>query len=85
MIAATCYRGGGGGGYDINLVPQDLKLNRGHSEAGRRFREIENTWMANPGAFMFIRCLYEDTSDRPSGFEVGLQCNDGLRVEYFEN
>lgn len=74
-----------GGGYDINLVPMDADLNRGRSEEGRRFRDLERQSASLPGSLFFCRPVYEDHSDRPTQFEVGVQEGDALRVEHFAN
>jgi hypothetical protein len=74
-----------GGGYDINLVPMDALLNRGRSEDGIRFRAMERQAAAAPGSLFFIRPLYDDDTDRPSHFEVGVQVGDTLQVESFVN
>lgn len=74
-----------GGGYDINLVPMDADLNRGRSDEGRRFRDLERRSANVPGSLFFCRPMYEDLSDRPTQFEVGVQEGDAVRVEHFAN
>jgi hypothetical protein len=74
-----------GGGLDVNLFPQDSLLNRGRSEEGRRFRDLERYAAAHPGTLCFIYLLYEDESWRPTSFEFGLLTPHGLRVERFHN
>ncbi|MFI5387397.1 MAG: DNA/RNA non-specific endonuclease [Fimbriimonadales bacterium] len=74
-----------GGGYDINLVPMDAALNRGWSPEGSRFRALERRAASRPGTLFFIRPVYEDDSDRPRRFEVGVQDGDDLLVDVFTN
>ena len=75
-----------GGGYDLNLIPQDPKLNRGHSEPGKVWRELENHLAKNPGTEFFVRPTYGDTSDYPTQLEFGVQLAGGeWRVETFDN
>jgi hypothetical protein len=74
-----------GGGYDINLVPMDANLNRGRSEEGRRFRDLERRSAAVPGSLFFCQPIYEDASDRPTQFEFGVQEGDTLRVDRVAN
>jgi hypothetical protein len=74
-----------GGGYDINLVPMDASLNRGWSPEGARFREMERLAAESPGVLFFIRPLYDDDSDRPVRFEVGVQIGDTLLVDAVAN
>jgi hypothetical protein len=39
-----------------------------------------------PGTFMFVRAIYRDDSDQPSGLEYGIVQPDGrIHVEYFDN
>jgi hypothetical protein len=74
-----------GGGYDINLVPMNAALNRGWSQEGARFRAMERLAAAVPGTLFFIRPVYDDDSDRPCRFEVGVQVGTALLVEEFAN
>lgn len=74
-----------GGGYDINLLPMDAALNRGRSADGARFRALERLVAASPGTLFFVRPIYDDDSDRPARFDVGVQVGDDLVVESFEN
>lgn len=73
-----------GGGYDINLVPMDAALNRGTSAAGARFRGMERR-ATRPGTLFFVRPTYDNDSDRPCHFEVGVQVGEDLLVESFSN
>jgi DNA/RNA non-specific endonuclease len=74
-----------GGGYDINLVPMAASLNRGWSEAGRRFRSMERRAAARPGSLYFVRCVYDGDTDRPCRFDVGVVVAGELDVESFPN
>jgi hypothetical protein len=74
-----------GGGYDINLVPMDAALNRGWSADGSRFRALERKAAATPGTLFFIRPVYQDDTDRPARFEVGVQDGQDLLVDAFRN
>ena len=74
-----------GGGYDINLVPMDAALNRGWSAAGSRFRAMERKAAAVPGTLFFIRPDYQDDTDRPCRFEVGVQDGENLLIDVFAN
>jgi hypothetical protein len=75
-----------GGGYDLNLVAQDPALNRGHSEPGKVWRELERHLADKPGTAFFVRPTYQDNTDYPSRFEFGVQLESGRwRVESFDN
>jgi hypothetical protein len=74
-----------GGGYDVNLVPMNAALNRGWSPEGARFRAIERRAAEVPGTLFFIRALYDDDTDRPHRFEVGVQIGTELLVDAFLN
>ncbi len=75
-----------GGGLDVNVFLQDRKLNRGQSEAGRLYREMEKYCLMNPGTFCFSRPIYADTTGVPRWLEFGLIKQNGrLWVEVFEN
>lgn len=69
-----------GGGYDINLVPMDGKLN-----LGKRLREMEIYCAKNPGTPFFMRLEYKDGSDRPSSFDVGVVRDSDLWVKRLKN
>jgi hypothetical protein len=74
-----------GGGLDLNLVPQAAALNRGRSQAGRRWRALEREASARPGTPLFVRPIYHDASWAPVELEYGLVREDGLHVERFRN
>lgn len=75
-----------GGGLDANLFPQRPDLNRGRSEAGRRYRRMEHYAAEHPGSFVYSRLIYSDASWVPSALEYGVQRADGtLWIECFDN
>ena len=75
-----------GGGYDLNLIPQLASLNRGRSAEGHVWRELERYCATHPGTFFFVRAIYSDITDHPSGLDYGVLLSDGeLRVETFDN
>lgn len=76
----------GGGGLDVNLVPQLRALNRGWSEQGRRFRAMEAYAAERPGTYCFARPIYTTRTDHPRWIELGV-LRDGthLDVEVFDN
>lgn len=74
-----------GGGYDINLIPQDARLNRGRTPEGKRFRAMERFCAANPGTPFFIRPVYADDSDRPAEIEFGILKAEGPDIARFRN
>ena len=56
-----------GGGLDINLFPQDSRLNR-----GGLWRRMEHYCATHPGTFCFIRPIYRDADWRPHLLEYGI-------------
>jgi hypothetical protein len=75
-----------GGGLDMNVFLQDRALNRGFSEAGKLYRDMESYCRLNPGTFCFSRPIYADTTSVPRWLEFGLVKEDGsIWVEVFEN
>jgi hypothetical protein len=77
---------GSGGGVDINLVHQNARLNRGWSQEGKRYREMERYTAAHPGTFFFSRPIYNDGTARPTEIELGILRPDlTMWVEVFEN
>ena len=70
----------------MNVFLQDRKLNRGLSEAGELYRDMEKYCLVNPGTFCFSRPVYADTTSVPRWLEFGLIKQDGSNwVEVFEN
>jgi hypothetical protein len=71
---------------EINVFVQLRRLNRGWSEAGKRYRKMEGCCVLNPGTFCFSRPLYLDGTCRPTLLEFGvLQAGSVLCVETFDN
>jgi len=56
-----------GGGLDINLFPQESKVNR-----GGLWRKMETYCALNPGTFCFIHPIYGDRTWRPRQLEYGI-------------
>jgi hypothetical protein len=78
--------GGAVDGWELNVFVQRRELNRGWSEAGKRFREIEKYCVLNPGTFCFSRPIYVDPTAKPAFVEFGvLQSSRKLWVECFDN
>lgn len=73
-----------GGEFGPNLFRQDRALNRGWSEAGKRYRAPERE-AAVPGAFFFGRLLYSDETAYPAEVEIGLLRHAVLHAERFDN
>ncbi len=75
-----------GGGDYVNLVPQDPRLNRGWSEEGKRWRSLERSVMADPGALVFVAVHYENLTDIPDSFAYVVVHNDhSSKVETLSN
>ena len=75
-----------GGGVDVNLFPQRTELNRGWSERGKVFRQMEKYCAAHVGTFSFCRPIYVDRSWVPGAIEYGVLTKElKLWVERFEN
>jgi hypothetical protein len=75
-----------GGGVDINLFHQELRLNRGRSPEGKLYRKMETYCATHLGTFCFSRPLYTDEGARPAQIEFGVLRSDcTLWVEVFEN
>ena len=69
-----------------NVFVQLRALNRGWSEAGKRFREMEARCETSPGTFCFNRPICDDQTARPSFFEFDLIKGDGeLWMKCFAN
>lgn len=78
--------GGAVDGRELNVFVQRRELNRGWSEAGKRFREMEKYCVSNLGTFCFSRPLYVDQTAKPAFVEFGILTTDGkLWVECFDN
>lgn len=75
-----------GGSSNMNIFPQVRELNRGWSEAGKRFREMERYASEHPGTLVFNRPMYSDGTVWPRCFEFGVLKADGtLWVDLFDN
>lgn len=71
---------------EVNVFAQRRHLNRGWSEPGKRFRQMEMECTKKAGTFCFHRPLYADRSARPAYLEFGLlRANGELWVEQFDN
>ncbi len=69
----------------VAWFPQDRRLNRGWSEEGRQFRDMERYCANNPGVFLFSRPLYADRTTRPSHLEFGILRDGHLAIRLFNN
>jgi hypothetical protein len=74
-----------GGEFGPNIFRQDRSLNRGWSEAGKKYRAMEREAAERPGSFYFGHLLYGDDSDWPSEIETGVFRDGRLVVERFVN
>ena len=61
-----------GGELDINLFPQRRELNRGWSDEGKLFRQMEHYVAAHRGCFFYHRPVYDDATWIPSVLEYGV-------------
>jgi hypothetical protein len=78
--------GGAVDGAEINVFIQKRSLNRGWSDEGKRFRQMETFCATNPGTFCFSRPLYFDQTAKPAFIEFGvLKTHKNLWVECFVN
>lgn len=69
-----------------NIFAQRRDLNRGWSEPGKVFRQMEALAASIPGTMFFHRPIYLTESDVPDFLEVGLiTLEKGLWVEAFDN
>jgi hypothetical protein len=75
-----------GGDIFTNIFPQKRDINRGTSEKGKIYREMEKYLKNNIGVFCFARPIYFDFSTRPFILEFGYITKDyHIKVEYFDN
>lgn len=63
------WSAGGADDLGVNLIPQDRRLNRGRSAAGKLWRHMESAAAATPGTFVWVRAIYDDMSDLPCVIE----------------
>lgn len=82
-LIALCL---GGSGLGLNVFSQDRGLNRGRSEQGKIYRQMERYCQERPGTFYFSRPIYADGSCVPRWLELGVLKDDrALWVEAFDN
>jgi hypothetical protein len=74
-----------GGDLDLNVFPQSAALNRGRTDAGRRWRAMERYAALNPGTPVFVRAIYDDSTWVPAALDHGLLRGGQLWCERFEN
>jgi len=75
-----------GGVLDINLFPQKRDLNRGWSQEGKLFRQMERYVAMHSRLFFYHRPIYGDCTWIPMRLEYGLLMRDKQWwVEQFEN
>ena len=71
---------------EVNVFVQRRDLNRGWSDEGGRFREMELFCEANPRTFCFSRPIYLDQTAKPAFLEFGvLKSDKELWIECFDN
>jgi hypothetical protein len=66
-----------GGELDINLFPHRRELNRGWSDDGRRFREMERYVSKHPGCFFYHLPKYDDDTWIPDELTFGVLMPEG--------
>jgi hypothetical protein len=74
-----------GGGTDLNLFPQAAALNRGRSEEGKRWRDMERYAERHPGTPLFVRPIYDANTWTPAALDLAILMKTGLRAEHFSN
>lgn len=74
-----------GGGTDLNLFPQAAALNRGRSEEGKRWRDMERYAERHPGTPLFVRPIYDTNTWTPAALDLAILMKTGLRAEHFSN
>jgi hypothetical protein len=67
----------GGVGLDINVFSQERNLNRGWSESGKTYRQMERYCYEHAGTFCFSRPVYAHGSSVPRWLEIGVMEQDG--------
>ena len=82
-LIANCM---GGSGLDLNVFSQDRRLNRGRSEQGRVYRQMERYCSQHSGTFCFSRPIYVDSTCVPRWIEFGVLRDDQtMWVKRFDN
>jgi hypothetical protein len=74
-----------GGEFGPNIFRQDRALNRGWSQAGKRYRSLEREAARTAGAFYLGHLVYADVTAYPSAIEIGILRGESLYVERFNN
>jgi hypothetical protein len=74
-----------GGEYGPNIFRQDRALNRGWSEEGKQFRELERRAAARVGSLYFGHLIYTDDSDYPAELETGWAHQGVAEFRRFDN
>ncbi len=74
-----------GGGTDLNLFPQATALNRGRSEEGKRWRDMERYAERHPDTPLFVRPIYDTNGWTPAALDFAILTATGLRAERFSN
>lgn len=78
--------GGAVEGSELNVFIQRRDVNRGWSDAGKRYCSIEKYCASNPGVLCWSPPIYTDGSAMPLQVELGVVKVDGeLWVDTFEN
>ena len=71
---------------EMNVFVQRRDLNRGWSQAGKRYRMMEKYCVLNPGVFCFTRPIYQDQTSKPACLEFGVLKTSGeLWIDCFDN
>ncbi len=72
--------------HELNVFPQQRKLNRGWSIEGKIFRKMESFCSTNKDVFCFHRPIYLDLSFIPTYLEFGILLPDStFWIELFDN
>lgn len=70
----------------INIFPQVAEVNRGWSDVGSVYRDMERYCAAHPDTYCFSRPIYSGLSAHPYAVEFGVLRHDGsLWVNLFPN
>ena len=70
---------------DLNLFPQAAALNRGRSEEGKRWRDMERYAERHPGTPLFVRPIYDANTWTPAALDLAILMKTRLRAEHFSN
>jgi DNA/RNA non-specific endonuclease len=69
-----------GGGTDINLIPQNRRLNMSGG-----WRRLERLAQRRPDAFVAVAAIYDDASQTPARLAYVVAVDGVLEYEIFEN